>query len=396
MAVTGTRLVSGGDAFGRGASSPLWPSTALPDSGRVPLVFAGTGVRKGTKVPAGTGLDDVSETIAAIIDLRRPHPDVRSGDALDGVASGESPRLVLEVVWKGKGSDDLERRPEAWPQLRRLLERGTGTLDAVVGSLPLDPAATLATVGTGGLPSRHGVTGSILRGDQALYRSMSGAGSAGKVMPAWGVRSFGTVIATLGDHLDEKLRQRPIIGLVGTDRIDRGLIGGHWFPGGDRDSVVLLDRAASVRHQVEAARDLLTEKDLGRDDVTDLVGIVLSGPTAELDRALGELVRLANRVSQGSAAVVVTATGASDAGQAAAAMDADALRQRLERSIPASQPLIEALVPGGLYLDQGALTRLKLSDDVVLSELLALRSLSGERLMADAFPAIAIAFGRYC
>lgn len=396
MAVTGPSLVSGGETFHRSSFEPLWPSTALPDNGRVPLVFAGTGVSEGTRLPAATRLDDVSETIAAIIDLRRPHPKVRSGTALRGVASGVIPRLVLEVVWKGVGSDDLERQPEVWPQLRRLLELGAGTVDALVGSLPLDPAPTLVTIGTGGLPSRHGVTGSILRGDQALYSSTSGEDSAGKVVHAWGVHSFQTVIATLSDHLDEKLKQRPRIGLIGTDRIDRGLIGGNWYPHGDQDPVVILDRAASVRDQVEAARALLTDGDFGRDEITDLAGIVLSGPVPELDRALGRFVKLANRVSRGSAAIVVTATGANHSGQLETAMNADVFRRKLERSIPASEPVVEALAPGGLYLDQGALARLEMSDDVVLSEMLAIRSASGDRLMADAFPTIAITFGRYC
>jgi hypothetical protein len=396
MAVTGPSLVAGGDAFRRSVSPPLWPSTVLPDSGRVPLLFGGMGVTEGAELPAGTGLDDVSETIAAIIDLRRPHPDVRSGDAIKGVASGQSPRLVLEIVWKGMGSDALERRPGAWPRLKRLMDSGAGTMDAVVGSLPLDPAATITTIGTGGLPSRHGVTGSILRGDEVLDGSGSGRDAAGKVVRAWGRRPFSTVIATLGDHLDERLKQKPIIGLVGTDPIDRGLIGGDWYVDVDREAVAILDRTASVRDQVEAARDLLTEESFGRDEITDLAGVVLAGPVAELDAALKPLVELANRVSRGSAAVVITATGVSDSGQAAKAMDASSLRRRLERSIPASRPLIEALVPGGLYLDQDALARLKLSDDVVLSELLALRSPSGERVMADAFPAIAITFGRYC
>jgi len=396
MAVTGPSLVSGGETFHRSSSAPLWPSTALPDNGRVPLVFAGTGVSEGTKLPANTGLDDVSETIAAIIDLRRPHPKVRSGTALRGVASGVIPRLVLEVVWKAIGSDDLERQPEAWPQLRRLLERGAGTVDAVVGSLPLDPAATLVTIGTGGLPSHHGVTGSILRGDQALYSSTSGEDSAGKVVHAWGVHSFQTVIATLGDHLDEKLKQRPRIGLIGTDPIDRGLVGGNWYHHADRDTVVMLDRADSVRDHVKAARALLTAGDFGRDEITDLAGIVLSGPVPELDTALGRFVKLANRVSRGSAAIVVTATGANHSGQLETAMNADVFRRKLERSIPASEPVVEALAPGGLYLDQGALARLEMSDDVVLSEMLAMRSASGDRLMADAFPTIAITFERYC
>lgn len=397
MAVTGSTLISGGDPFRRATSAPLWPSTTLQDSGRVPLVFAGTGVVQGGSVPSGTGLDDVSETIAAIIDLRRYHPDVRSGEAVEGVPSGEIPRLVLEVVWKGVGSDELERHPQAWPRLKRLMDDGPATMDAVVGSLPLDPAAILATIGTGGLPNQHGITGTLLRRDLTSYDSTAVAnGSGGEVVRAWTKKAPTSVIATLGDHLDEKRRQKPVIGLVGTDSIDRGLIGGNWYPDGDRDPVVVLERNASVGRQVDAARVLLSEEGFGRDDITDLAGVVLSGTPAQLDAALSPLIRTANESSRGSLAVVVTATGQSDPGESARVVDADVLRGRLERAIGAPKPVVEALVPGGLYLDQRALARLKLSDDVVLSELLRMRIRSGDQLLADAFPAIAITFGRYC
>jgi hypothetical protein len=397
MAVTGSTLVSGGDPFRGTSSAPLWPSTSLPDSGRVPLVFAGTGVTGGAPIPSGTGLDDVSETIATIIDLRRPHPDVRSGDVINGVASGEVPRLVLEVVWKGVGSDELEREPQAWPRLKSLMNTGAGTMDAVTGSLPLDQAATLATIGTGGVPSRHGITGTLLRMDRTSYDSTADAdGSGGEVVRAWTSQAPTSVIAVLGDHLDERLRQRPVIGLVGTDPIDRGLIGRNWYPDGDSDPVVALGRNTSVRRQVEATRTLLSDENFGRDDITDLAGVVLSGTVRELDAALARLIKHAEELTGGSVAVVVTATGQSDAGGSAPVVDANALGRRLERAIDASEPVIEALVPGGLYLDQRALGRLKLSDDVVLSELLRMRDQSGDRLMSDAFPAIAITFGRYC
>jgi hypothetical protein len=395
-AVSGSTLIAGGKPFRHEESPPMWPSTALTDSGRVPMVFAGTGVAPGASVPSGTGLDDVAETIAAMIELRRPHPDVRSGEAVDGVASGQMPRLVLEIVWKGVGSDGLERDTAAWPQLNGLMREGTATMDAVVGSLPLDPAAALATIGTGGLPSQHGITGTVLREDRTSYDLEDADGSGGKVVRAWSRSARTSVIATLGDHLDEKRRQNPVIGLVGTDPIDRGLIGGNWYPHGDRDPVETLDPASSIEEQIDAARFLLTEEDFGRDHITDLAGVVLSGSVAEMDSALARLVQTAREVSRGSLAVVVTATGDIDPHQAATVIDARVLGRRLERAIGATKPMVEALVPGGLYLNQRALARFKVSDDVVLRELLRMRAENGDRLVADAFPAVAITFGRYC
>jgi hypothetical protein len=397
VAVSGRTLISGGDSFAGDDSPPLWPSITRPDDGRVPVVFAGTGVEPGARVPSGTGLEDVSETIAAMIELRRPHPDVRSGEAVDGVASGAVPRLVLEVVWKGLDSDELERDPAAWPQLKRLMRQGSGTVNAVVGSLPLDPAATLATIGTGGFPSRHGVTGTVLRENRSGYVSTDIVdGGAGMVVRAWTKETPTSVIATLGDHLDKRRRQKPVIGLVGTDSVDRGLIGGTWYVEGDRDPVEILDRGSSVEEQMEAARSLLVDEDFGRDGITDLAGVVMSGPVVELDSALVRLVQTARDVSRGSVAVVVTTTGGSDLDESETVVDARTLRSRLERTIAAPYPVIEALGPGGLYLDQRALARLKLSDDIVLRELLRMRDRNGDQLVADAFPTIAVTFGRYC
>src|SRR2546430_13521233 len=84
--------------------------------------------------------------------FRRPHPEVRAGKAVDGVPDGERPRLVLEVAWKGVGTDELRHDPRSWRSLRSLMGRGAATLAGDTGSLPLDPAATLTTIGTGGLP----------------------------------------------------------------------------------------------------------------------------------------------------------------------------------------------------------------------------------------------------
>jgi hypothetical protein len=383
MAVTRSAPVSGGDPFRGDASAPFWPSTMLRDSGTVPLVFAGTGVRHGAGVPADTGLDDVSETIAAIIGLRRAHPGVRSGEAVEGVASGDTPRLVLQVVWKGVGSVALERDAQQWPFLRRLMRVGAGTMDAIAGSLPLDPAATIATIGTGGLPRQHGITGTLLRNE------------GGALVRAWGRAAPPSVIATLGDDLDQRRRQHPLIGLVGTEVGDRGLIGGSWYLNGDRDPVVIIGRGASVTDQVAAARALLRQKGFGRDDVTDLAGVVLSGPVSELDAGLARLIETAEHTSRGSVAIVVTATGENDV-SGTEVIGASVLRQRLEQAIPASEQVIEAMVPGGIFLDQQALARLEVSDDAVVRELLRLRDESGEPLMEDAFPAIAITFGRYC
>ena len=137
---------------------------------------------------------------------------MRSGTAFAGVADGERPRLVLLVGWKGVGSSELETHRNDWPFLSSLLDEGRGPSTAR-GSLPLDPAATLTTIGTGGLPSQHGITGSFIRNGQ------------GRVVQAFAPDAPVQIIATLADDLDHA-NPSTLVGLVATDERDRGIVGG--------------------------------------------------------------------------------------------------------------------------------------------------------------------------
>ncbi|MDQ4143108.1 MAG: hypothetical protein M3198_05060, partial [Actinomycetota bacterium] len=175
LGVTGDSVVVGGSAYGPGAARPPWPSVR-PSSERVPVAFSGTGV-SAVAIPDGTGLDDIAPTIAEILALRRPNPQVRSGEAIEGIASGETPRLVIEVALKNVGSRDVEADRGAWVSLRELLDQEASTLDARVGSVPVEPTASLTTIGTGGLPHQHGMVGTLVRNDE------------GDVVRAWGARS---------------------------------------------------------------------------------------------------------------------------------------------------------------------------------------------------------------
>ena len=114
--------------------------------------------------------------------------------------------------------------------------------------------------------------------------------------------------------------------------------------------MAILDRNASVGQQVDAARALLSEENFGRDDITDLAGVVLSGRQRELDAGLSRLMERAKQVSRRSVTFVITATGHSDSSPSTSVVHADVFRGRLERAIPAPEAVVEAVVPGGLYL----------------------------------------------
>ena len=376
LAVTGSRSVAGSTGLKAEGPPPAWPSTSRPEPEEVPLAFWGAGVRRGTIDGAPT-LADVAPTIAALIGLDRPHPGVRTGTEIPGVAgSPDHPRLVLEVILKGLGSDDLRAAPpEDWPILGRLMDEGAATTRATPGSLPLDPAAEVATLGTGGLPSDHGITGTLVRNDN------------GRLVRAWGRGAPFSVIATLGDDLDQLNGERPLIGLVGTDVTDRGAIGGNWYVDNDRDDVAI--GTASALAEAAAAERLLGGG-YGADGMTDLLVVATDDSLGRADRALGSLVDEARRAAGGSLTVVVAGTGSARAGRV---VSATSVERRVERSVGSN--VVEATALGGLFLDQHVLARAGLSKDVALRALLDLRA-GGRPVMADAFPAIAVSLVRYC
>jgi hypothetical protein len=362
----------------RTARRTRWPKVPWPRAGepgtRVPLAFWGTGVTPGAGIPSGTGLDDVAATVESILGFDRPHPDVRSGAAVEGVATGEAPRLVVEIVWIGRGSADLEAAAGDLPYLEDAMASGARTFDADTVSLPVDPVAVLTTIGTGGRPSQHGITGALVRDD------------AGRVRRAWSPRSPLSVIATLGDDLDEALRQRPVIGMTAARRSYLGAVGGNWHVDVDRDAFVKTERGHEARDGVALLR-----KGFGSDDVPDLAVVAVEAGAARLDATVKAVARAAERASDGSVAFVFTATGATGGYDALPASE-------LPGMIPGDDmaSLVEEVVPGGLFLDQNALAERQVSEDEVLRSLAQVRSPEGEPLFADVFPAIAVAFGRYC
>jgi len=366
----------------RGGTDPAddpfpWPSVGAAEATGVPIVFSGTGVDASMTVPEGTGLDQLAPTISDVIGFKRPFPGVRAGVAVNGVASGAHPRLVLEIALKGSGTQDIEGARSSWPFLDSLLHEGTGTLNGTTGSLPLDPAATLTTIGTGGLPSQHGITGSYVRNDD------------GEVVRAWGDGAPLSVIATLPDDLDEKTGQRSMVGLVATDETDRGLVGGNWYPHHDRDAVTV----ASGPGSVAAASDILAQG-FGRDDIPDILGLVLAGPGA--DARIRQIVALGRRASGGSLLVVVAGTGTSDTDPGTTEVTASSVVRRVEGLVEGDAPIVAEAVPGGVFLDQATLATEQISGDAAVQALLRVTSPDGQRMMADAFQGFAVSFARYC
>ena len=376
------------DVLAVGAGTPVytpidglrlpWPSVDASTDDRVPLVFAGAGISGGAPVPEGVTLDAVAPTVSAALAFERSFPEVRSGTAIAGVAStaGERPRLILLIGWKGAGSNELEALPDQWPFLASLLEEGAGTLGAETGSLPLDPAATLTTIGTGGLPSQHGITGTFVRNDE------------GRVVEAYGEGAPVSVIASLADDL-EHADPRTLVGLVETEQRDRGLVGGGWYAKQDPVDTVVGDAAAAP-----LAVEVHLSTGYGADDVPDVLGVVLDGGIRRMDRITRRIVTEAQAVTDGATLVVVAGTGTWEPSRTA--VPASSAVDAVEEAIPGEAPAVEAVVAGGLFLDQEVLRAQQVTGQVAVDALLAAEDPDGGRMMADAFQGFAVSFARYC
>jgi hypothetical protein len=362
-----------------------WPSTGGLVDSRVPIAFVGAGVTAGASIPDGTTLDAVAPTIADALAFARPFPDVRSGTAIDGVASGAPPSLIVLVAWKGIGTADLEAEPDAWPFLASMLDRGAGTLDASTGSVPLDPAATLTTIGTGGLPSQHGITGSFVRNDD------------GEVTPAFGEGSPVPVIASFADDLDapdatgvaSPFGQRPDVALVETSAADRGLIGIGWYEGTDDDATVEATRGDAVA----SVRSLLASMTLN-DDAPDVLGVVLDGSLRSMDRRTRAIVEAVEAATRSGALIALAATGAA-VGAGTGGSD-DVLVASIQDAVPGERSIVAATVAGGVFLDRAALTAAAVTGQVAVDALLEVTDADGRDMMADAFQGFAVSFARYC
>jgi hypothetical protein len=361
-----------------------WPGSgdaagaeAVTDA-RVPLVFLGGGVMPGS-LPDGVRLDAVAPTLEEITGEHRDHPDVRTGASIAHVATPDGPpaALVVLIAWKGVGTPDLDADPAAWPFLRRAMRHGSGTTEAVTGSLPLDPAAALTTIGTGGLPSAHGITGTLVRDD------------GGTVRRAWSAPGTGSVIATFADDLDADSAERAGVGAVLAAPADRGIIGDGWYiDASDHDRVELT--GDEPRRAAAVARSIVTSGGFGSDDVTDVLGVVLSGPVREVDSGTADVVD-AIRGAVPEATFVITGTG-SLAGSDAD--DASDLAAGVDASLDA--PVVEATAADGLFLDRAVLVDRALTAQQVADALRRERAAGGGRLFAEVYPSFAVAFSRYC
>ena len=210
----------------------------------VPLVLYGPGIIKplGDVEPdTERTIADLAPTYAELMDFDFPE---RSAKSLDQILEEDArkPKLIFTAVIDGGGWNVLNRWPNAWPNLERLMEEGSSVQNAIVGSSPSITPATHTNLSTGTFPRYHGVTAIAIRAnDGSLVGSFSeDAGNAGAAVmdPRVSLRK-----TTLADLWDKAQGNEAEIGMLASGNLQLGMIGhGSALNGGDKDIAIVLSK----------------------------------------------------------------------------------------------------------------------------------------------------------
>jgi hypothetical protein len=198
---------------------------------RVPLVVRAPGIAASDSIER-VSLADVAPTIAQLLGFDRFLELGREGRPLPGVARPSTPpELVVTFVIDGGGWNVLQRYPDAWPHLRRLMREGANFRNAIHGSFPAVTASAHATIGTGAYPRTHGITGHNIRDGSRVRKSY---GTPGAADPG------DLLVPTLADLWSEETANRAWIGELGYQIWHLGMIGrGGPSRSGDRRPVAV-------------------------------------------------------------------------------------------------------------------------------------------------------------
>jgi len=215
----------------------------------VPLFLYGPGYVAATgSVARPVTLADIAPTEAALLGFDFDAPDGTVLHEALGPADErvEPPRLIVTLVWDGAGRNVLETWSDRWPNLRRLIPRGTWYDGATIGSSPSNTPPTHATIGTGAWPRRHGVID--------LYQRI-----AGDIVKPQEAGPQALRLPTLADVYDEAMGNEPVAGIVATLGAHMGMLGhGAAWPGGDRDVAVMRELEDAETGGAEGVRWELT------------------------------------------------------------------------------------------------------------------------------------------
>jgi predicted AlkP superfamily pyrophosphatase or phosphodiesterase len=200
----------------------------------VPLVFYGPGYIKSQgdlTLDRPATVADIAPTFAELLGTSLPEdrPGVSISEALEPVENRtEPPRMIVLVVWDGGGWNVLNRWPDAWPTLERLMADGTSVQEVEVGSSPSVTPAVHMTMGAGTFPDAHGIIDIPIRTGDRVVNAFP------KKSPKF------MAVETLADLYDPTTDNRSKIGVMAERAWHMGMMGhGAYIEGGDKDINVL-------------------------------------------------------------------------------------------------------------------------------------------------------------
>lgn len=185
---------------------------------RVPVVVRGAPWAE----PGTTNADRVDLTALAPTYAKLLGTDFEAaGSPLPGLAYKSAPKLIFTIVIDGGGWNVLDRYPDAWPNIARLMDEGITYTNASIGSFPAQTGSIHANIGTGEYPRKHGVPYNFYfeNADPQYLEE-----------------------PTIGDLWDQETNNAAIVGTISVLSNHLSMIGhGAALEGGDRDIGVVWD-----------------------------------------------------------------------------------------------------------------------------------------------------------
>jgi predicted AlkP superfamily pyrophosphatase or phosphodiesterase len=146
---------------------------------------------------------------------------------------GNPPRVVFTVVIDGGGWNVLRRYPDAWPNIKSLMNDGATYTNATIGSAPSTTGALHATFGTGFYPNEHGLPGNILRTEDGEIEDVYLDDADPRFLQK----------PTISELWDEQNDNEPVVATISFEGWHLGMIGhGAQREGGDKDLAAIWDR----------------------------------------------------------------------------------------------------------------------------------------------------------
>lgn len=203
----------------------------------VPIVAYGPGFIKPTgrmTLDREVTVTDIAPTLAQLMGMELDLAASRPIDEILRPVEGR-PKMIFVGVIDGGGWNLLQQWPDAWPELKSIMERGATIDNAVVGSSPSITPAVHTNISTGTWPRYHGVTAIVVRGPSGriggAFSAKANDNATPRILPDASLRR-----PTINDLWDKRNGNRPLVGGVIPGNYPLGMLSlGTAHPGGDKD-----------------------------------------------------------------------------------------------------------------------------------------------------------------